>query len=222
MRTIATMADQRTSGCVISPPKDKTGAAAALTARARETPRPAWGRLLRAAAEPVVEIFGARLELLEREDAVAVGVELLEALGGQRVAHHLALVRVELAVLVGVESGQHLLAPRGALGLEVGAHRRALGVVELAVMVGVVLLEDLGAHAFRRAAVVALREGHHAAAGERGDEDRNGSHVLREMHLVLLVCESMLLADRFSNGRAGAELRGIAGGPRSPTDAFGE
>src|SRR5262249_45796384 len=157
---IATMADQRASGCVISSPKDKTGAATALLASpsgVRGAPRPAWKAvLLRAAAEPVaepavMEPLGARLELLERDDAVAGGVELLEALGGHRVLHHLALVLIELAVLVGVEARQHLLAALGPLGLEVGAHRGLLAVVELAVLVGVVLLEDPRAHAFRRA-----------------------------------------------------------------------
>src|SRR5262249_2050786 len=48
------------------------------------------------------------LELVERDLAVAVGVHLLERLRGALLTHHGALLRVELAIMIGVVLGEDL------------------------------------------------------------------------------------------------------------------
>src|SRR5262245_27292575 len=87
----------------------------------------------------------ARLELLEADHAVAVRVELLEGRFEAIFLHQLALGGIELAVLVEVVLGEHLLLHRRVLRGEVGAHRGALAVAEHAVAVGVVLLDHRAA-----------------------------------------------------------------------------
>src|SRR5690606_7066645 len=62
-----------------------------------------------------------RLELVERQDVVTVGVELLEALGGAGIPHGAALGLVALAITVGVELRQHFGAAGLALLLHLGA-----------------------------------------------------------------------------------------------------